>query len=120
MAAAGYYMMASDQIARLRAAVDDDTTGAALEAIVAALPGGALDQHDSDLKRVPPAYAKDHPRADLLRRKSVTVSRQFGQPAWLHSAKARDHITSLWRASEPLCAWLGANVGRSELPHDRR
>jgi uncharacterized protein (TIGR02453 family) len=114
MAAAGYYMMQSDQIARYRAAVADDTTGPELADIVACLRRDGFEVDSVDLKRVPTPYPKDHPRADLLRHKSVTMARSWRQPVWLSTARAGTEIVKTWRASRPLNAWLVAHVGPSQ------
>lgn len=119
-AAAGAYMMASDQIARYRAAVADDRTGSGLAAIVEAAEASGLSVHQPDLQRVPPPYPKDHPRGALLRCKSMTLGRRFGTPAWLHTRRAGAEITRVWRDSKPLVDWLGAHVGPSEQSNERR
>lgn len=120
MAASGYYMMAPDQIARFRAAAADDETGTALVALLATAAKAGLGQGEPALKRVPPPYPKDHPRADLLKYKSMTLHRHFGQPAWLHTAKARKQIVAAWRGCENLNDWLTKHVGPSELPDSHR
>ncbi len=116
MAASGYYQMAADQIQRFRAAVADDESGPALEKIVADATATGLVLHDAALKRVPSPFGQDHPRGELLRRKSMTLSKQFGTPAWMKTKAARDRIVELWWATAPLNAWLAANVGPTDLP----
>jgi uncharacterized protein (TIGR02453 family) len=115
----GYYHMASDQLARFRAAVDDDRTGAELEQACAALSKkgqelGAIDE----LKSAPKGYANDHPRVAYLRRKGLFAGRPFPIAGWLHTAKAEDRIVGAWRDAEPLNRWLDGHVGPSELPPD--
>jgi uncharacterized protein (TIGR02453 family) len=119
-AAAGYYMMAPDQVARYRAAVDDERTGPALVNILGAAAKQKAELGEPQLKRVPPAFDKDHVRAELLKYKSVTVHRQFGQPSWLATPRAAKEVVTIWRAAAPLVAWLDANVGPSDLPMDKR
>ncbi len=77
---------------------------------LAALPKGFVVGGDT-LVRVPSAYPKDHPRADLLRHKSLTVSRQIGSPAWLATPKAKNEIATLLTAVGPVVDWLEAHVG---------
>ena len=109
--AGGYWRMASDQIARYRRAVADDITGPDLERRLAELRAAKLEIGGDELTRVPSGFAKDHPRADLLRRKSLTASREYGTPAWLHTARARTEIAKAWRAMAPLNEWLADHVG---------
>jgi uncharacterized protein (TIGR02453 family) len=113
----GYYHMASDQLARFREAVDDDTTGEAIAAICAGLEkAGHNVAAFEELKTAPRGYPKDHPRVDLLRRKGLVAMRTFPEAGWLHTAKAKDRVVETWRQEQPMHDWLDAHVGPSELP----
>ena len=119
LAGCGYYQMASDQLERFRAAVDDERTGAPLAALVAGLErkgyeAGAIDA----LKTAPRGYAKDHLRIVLLRRKGLIIGRSWEPAAWMHTKAAAKRITDTWTAAAPMCAWLDRHVGPSELPPD--
>ena len=81
---------------------------------------GGLGHGAPALKRAPPPYPKDHPRADLLKHKSMTLYRNFGRPAWLHTAKAHEQIVAARRGCGNLNDWLAKQVGPSELPDSRR
>ena len=120
VAASGYWMMARDQLARYRAAVDDDHSGPALDDAVAALRRGRLVIEGQGLKTAPRGYPRDHPRVELLRHKSVAALRSFPPAAWLHTGAAARHITDVWRAAAPMNRWLAEHVGPStEPPSDR-
>jgi uncharacterized protein (TIGR02453 family) len=113
----GYYSMAKDQLERFRAAVDDDTTGAAIEGVTATLAGqgysiGAMDE----LKTAPRGYAKDHPRIELLRRKGLMAAKQFPVSSWMHTKQAVAKLRQTWAGAAPMSAWLDAHVGPSTLP----
>lgn len=120
MVAAGYYSMMRDQLERFRAATDAEHTGAELAAIVAGLSKryqiGAIDA----LKTAPRGYPKDHPRIDLLRRKGLMMSIDFGAPKWLHTRQVADRVRDVWRAAEPMNAWLDAHVGPTTMEPDDR
>ncbi|MEM8620317.1 MAG: DUF2461 domain-containing protein [Actinomycetota bacterium] len=114
---AGYYSMAKDQLARFRSAVDNEATGAEVEALVADVQRrryavGSM----SELKTAPRGYPKDHPRIELLRRKGLLASRDFGAPRWVHSKQVVQKVRDAWAGVADLCAWLDANVGPSTLP----
>jgi len=117
MVAAGYYSMARDQLARFRAAVDADATGAELERIAAGLvrQGYALGALDS-LKTAPRGYPRDHPRIELLRRKGMIASRQFPVASWMGTPAAVAEVRATWAGAAPLCTWLDTHVGPSTLP----
>jgi uncharacterized protein (TIGR02453 family) len=115
-AAAGYWMMARDQLARYRAAVDDADAGPDLEAIVAALVKRKLRIEGATLKTSPRGYARDHPRVELLRHTSVAALRSYEPAAWLATPGAARRITDVWQATAPLNAWLGRHVGPTTEP----
>jgi uncharacterized protein (TIGR02453 family) len=117
---AGMYMMASDQLTRYRAAVDDDEAGGALVDIVRAAKRKQIDitGHES-LKTAPKGYPKDHPRVDLLRCKGLIAWKQWPVAPWLGTATAKKRIVDFLHASRPLCDWLDREVGPSELPPGR-
>lgn len=110
--AAGYWDCSSAQVDRLRRGVADDVSGAALERAVASARKAGLTIDGYRLSRVPSGYAKDHPRAELLRLRSLTAGRELGCPPWLHTAGAAKRIAQQWRAAEPLVHWLDTHVGR--------
>lgn len=114
---AGYYDMAKDQLERFREAVDREHTGTEIAAICAALKRsgnevGAIDE----LKTAPRGYRKDHPRLELLRRKGLMTSKDFGAPAWIHTKQTVAKVRDRWRTAGDMCAWLDANVGPSTMP----
>jgi uncharacterized protein (TIGR02453 family) len=119
MCGVGYYAMARDQLERFRRAVDAEGTGREIEGIVAALSKngysvGAIDE----LKTAPRGYPKDHPRVELLRRKGLMVSKEFGAPAWLHTRQVASKIRRTWAGAGDMNAWLDAHVGPSTLEPD--
>jgi uncharacterized protein (TIGR02453 family) len=112
--AGGYWGTSSSQVDRLRRAVADDVTGAALDRALSLTATAKLELGGHKLTRVPPGYAKDHARAELLRYKTLTAGREFGSPAWLTTERAQTEIIKAFRSREPLVSWLDAHVG-----HDR-
>lgn len=116
----GYYMMAKDQLAKYRAAVDENKTGRQLERIFVKLADVGIDvtAHDS-LKTAPRGYAKDHPRIELLRMKGCIAWQQWDVGAWLGTPEARDRIVAFLDSAKPLVKWLDTNVGPTELVDER-
>lgn len=111
--AAGYWETSSTQVDRLRRAVADDVTGAALERALAAVEKAKIEIGGTQITRVPTGYPKDHPRGDLLRYKTLTAHREFGCPSWLSTKKTQTEIAKAWRSMAPLTSWLDAHVGRN-------
>lgn len=110
--AGGYWDASPARVNRLRRGIADDVAGPALERAIAAVTRKGMTVGGHELTRVPSGYPKDHPRADLLRRKTLTASRNLGAPAWLSTKRAQTEITKAWRAMAPLVAWLDTHVGR--------
>ncbi len=116
MCGAGYYAMAKDQLDRFRRAVDAEATGTEIAGIVDGLVGqrysiGAIDE----LKTAPRGYPKDHSRIELLRRKGLMMSKEFGSPKWLHTKQVPAKVRAVWEAARPMNEWLDAQVGPSTL-----
>ena len=109
--AGGYWDTDSAQVDRLRRATADDVAGPELARTVAALRRAKLELGGEQLTRIPSGYPKDHPRADLLRYKSLTAHRELGCPEWLATKRAQSEIAKLWRKITPLVTWLDTHVG---------
>ena len=117
LAASGYYMMASDQLERFRAAAADDDSGSLLaEAVAITAASGLSISGRDELKTAPRGYAKDHPRIRFLRMKGLTASRSWPPRRWWNSAEVVERIAGAWREARPVNDWLGRYVGPSELP----
>ena len=110
--AAGYWDTSSAQVDRLRRAVDDDVAGAQLERAVATVRKAGFELGGETITRVPSGYDKEHPRAELLKHKSLTAHRELGCPDWLHTKRAKTEIAKSWRKLAPLTSWLDTHVGR--------
>ena len=116
----GYHQVAPDQLDRLRRAVADDVQGPALERVLAAVRGAGYETGGDLLTRAPRGYPADHPRIELLRHRSLVASRHWEPAEWLHGRAALTRVRDAWRAITPLTDWLGANVGPSDRPAERR
>lgn len=112
MVAGGYWDTSAAQVERLRRAVADAVAGAQLDRAIAAIRTGGLTLDGHQLSRVPSGYPKDHPRAQLLRYKSLTAHRDFGSPAWLATKRTHREVVKAWRSITPLTEWLDTHVGR--------
>jgi uncharacterized protein (TIGR02453 family) len=120
MAASGYWELSRDQLSRFRDAVDDERTGTALVEAVEAAREAGLEILGSALKRAPRGIDPDHPRISLLRHKRLAASRTWGVEPWVHTPEAYDRVAEVWRAAEPIAAWLERHVGPAQDPPRRR
>lgn len=109
----------SAQVARYREAVG----GRPGEALAATIDGLRRSGHqvgtlgpegitpEGELKRVPSGFAPDHPRADLLRYKSLIAAISFERPSWLATNRTVSEVAKRWRAMQPIADWLADHVG---------
>ncbi|MCW3016358.1 MAG: hypothetical protein JWO02_3450, partial [Solirubrobacterales bacterium] len=97
-------------------AIDDGRKAAALTRGLAVARAAGLSLNEPDLLRVPRGYDADHPRAELLRRRSLTVSRTHPAAAWLHKPAAYERIRESLDAAAPVVKWLRRHVGPSQAP----
>ena len=112
-AGAGFWQLATDDLARYREAVAGDGPGAELERVIAEIEKADVTVHGHDaLKSAPRGYPADHPRIALLRYKGLTTWKQWPVEPWLETAAAKDRLVSFFRTSQPLCTWLTDHVGR--------
>lgn len=114
--AGGIYSTASDQVARYRAAVDEDLSGKPLESIVGTLEAEGFEVLGERLKTRPRGFDEDHPRIELLRHKSLFAGMRFEPAEWVHTAEVRRRVEGTWRSVGPLVEWLCTHVRGSELP----
>ena len=98
----------------------DGGAGPELEAVTAGVQDAGLDLSGKSLKTAPRGYPREHPRIELLRRKSLIAGRALTGEGGIDRAAALDHVGGAWRAAEPLNAWLDAHVGPSTLPRAPR
>jgi len=115
----GYWHTSSDQVQRLRAAVDDDRSGGRLVEVLDGLAGWEIT--GERLRRLPRPFSPDHPRADLLLHKGLAAGLRFEPAEWLHEPECRERVATAWRQVLPLNAWLASHVGpsRQERPARR-
>ncbi|WP_311214637.1 MULTISPECIES: DUF2461 domain-containing protein [unclassified Arthrobacter] len=106
----GYHSHTPAQLARFRAAVDAPDSGLELQEIVDAVAASGFAIEGEKLKTVPRGLDKDHPRAELLKHKSLSASVEVGQPEWLSTPAARDEIAARWEVLRPLVEWVGQHA----------
>lgn len=108
---AGCYQFDAAKLARWRKLVVG-VRGTELLAIIAKLRKAGYDPHSYEpYQRVPTGFAADHPRAELLKMRGLTVA--FGEiPAGaIHKASFAEWLFKHAKATAPLVTWLHKNLG---------
>ncbi len=116
LVAAGLHHPARDQLERIRRGIDTPRTASALKRAIASASDAGLKLVDPELTRAPRGYPADHPELDLLRRKSLTVSRRHELRGWVHKPEAGRRVRALLEGATPLVEWLRGHVGPPQQP----
>ncbi|WP_427891449.1 DUF2461 family protein [Kribbella sp. GL6] len=117
--ALAWWYAPSEQIERYRAAVAEPAAGRRLVTALRKLERQGFAVSGDRLKRPLRGYPADHPRAELLRHKSLIASRSLGAEDWIHTAAAADRVLEAFTQLRPLSRWLTENValaGREGAP----
>lgn len=112
----GCYTFGKPQLQAWRESVADPEHGAALAALLRrATRGGACELGGEGYQRVPAGYAKDHPRAALLKHDSVWLRVDEPLPAALHERRLLDWCLARFRRMAPLHFWLSGMRERAGI-----
>jgi uncharacterized protein (TIGR02453 family) len=104
--ASGLYHPDRTDLQRVRAAIADPEMGRELEAIFRRAVGKGLEPWLDPLQRMPRPWPADHPRAALLKGRSLVLNRQHERAPWLQTAELLDHLVADWKAMIPFNRWL--------------
>jgi uncharacterized protein (TIGR02453 family) len=104
--ASGLYHPGRPELERVRAAIADPDMGPELEAILRRAAAKRLEPWLDPLQRMPRPWPADHPRAGLLKARSLVLNRQHERAPWLQTAELLDHLVADWKAMIPFNRWL--------------
>ncbi|HNM98562.1 MAG TPA: DUF2461 domain-containing protein [Marmoricola sp.] len=103
---AGFYDAGADNLARFRAAVAEELTGEVLRGLLESLSADGFEIGGDTLKTAPRGYDVSHPRIDLLRHKSLTLTKRYGFEPFIHTPELLDRVRADWRAARPFVEWV--------------
>ena len=111
----GFHDSTPGLLAAVRDGIQDDTAGPALEGIIQALEKQKFVLEGEQLKTAPRGIDKDHPRIDLLRRKSLTVGKEYAASK-VSTKKFADVVRSEWTSIQPFVDWIATAAKDVEVP----
>jgi uncharacterized protein (TIGR02453 family) len=104
--AGGIWHPARPELERLRAGIADDRRGPELVEVLERAVAHGFAPNLQPLQRVPRPYPSDHPRAELLRARTITLGQWYERAPWLVTAELLDRVVEGWRALAPFNRWL--------------
>jgi uncharacterized protein (TIGR02453 family) len=108
---AGFYDASSSDLGRIRASIANELTGDRLQKLLAKLTRAGFTVGGDRLKTSPRGYDADHPRIELLRHRSLTVTKDYGFEPVIHTPELVDAVRADWRAARPFVEWVAERLG---------
>ncbi len=111
LVALGRWELDKDALQVFRQAIADDRKGGELRKLLDRIKDGGfvLNSHEA-LKRVPPPYPRDHPRADLLKLKGLAVSVEDLPEELMPSPKLLDWLSDRLHQAAPVALWMDKHL----------
>lgn len=107
MTGAGVWHFDDAQLAAFRAAVLDDTRGAALAKLLAKAQREGASLNEPERARVPKGLPADHPRAELLKLDGIRLFQEWPLGKLVPgTAPFLDRCVEAWSPAAPLVKWL--------------
>jgi uncharacterized protein (TIGR02453 family) len=115
--AGGYWQPGKDQLERFRALVDDNRLFGDMEATIDELAESGFElSNEGALKTAPRGFDPNHPRINLLRLKTLAISKSIPVQEWFFTKDALDRIRKEWDTVMTWNGWLASNVGATTEP----
>ncbi|MCB2226825.1 MAG: DUF2461 domain-containing protein [Desulfarculaceae bacterium] len=113
MLGVGMYCFPKEMLPAYRDAAASDKYGPALEKAMAKVAEAGYELGGPRYKRVPRGYAKDHPRAELLKYDGVWAGKEFKIPPEFYTSELPDWCLPHYQAMLPIHQWLVAMTRRA-------
>jgi uncharacterized protein (TIGR02453 family) len=111
----GSHELDRNQLTRFRGIVATEKGAVKVRTMLArAAQHGFTISNEFNLKTAPRGYSRDHPNIDLLRLRSLSLSRHYTPGPWLGTRESFDRIVGGWEAITPWVRWLRSNVGNAQ------
>ncbi len=110
----GFYEASATRLAAVRAAIDSDLTGPELVRTVERLASDDWEVGGDRLKTKPRGYDADHPRIELLRHRSLVVTRSLGFGSVIQGPELVGVVRDGWRQLRPLIEWVASRTDTLE------
>ncbi|MGI8615082.1 MAG: DUF2461 domain-containing protein [Nocardioidaceae bacterium] len=107
---AGSYAAEPALLARFREAVASASGAGQLTLLLNHLEGTGWQVEGDRLRSSPRGYPRDHPNIELLRHRSLWVTRSYGFALVIHRPELVERVRADWRETRPLVEWLLAHA----------
>jgi uncharacterized protein (TIGR02453 family) len=115
--AGGYWQPGKDQLERFRALVDDNKLFGDLDATIDEIAEAGFElSQEGALKTAPRGFDPEHPRINLLRLKSLAISKSIPVQEWFFTKDALGRIRDEWDTVMVWNEWVENNIGATTEP----
>jgi uncharacterized protein (TIGR02453 family) len=115
--AGGYWQPGKDQLERFRALVDDNKLFGDLDATIDEIAEAGFElSQEGALKTAPRGCDPEHPRINLLRLKSLAISKSIPVQEWFFTKDALGRIRDEWDTVMVWNEWVENNIGATTEP----
>ena len=104
--AGGAHEFSKEKLERFRIAVDSETSGRALVAVVKKLRTKGIEVKGAHYKRVPRGFDPDHPRAELLKHNGLYIMSETKVPPDIYSKKFTAYCFKEFKKMDLLQRWI--------------
>lgn len=104
----GWYAADTGALAAIRHHIDLD--GERLRRLIAGLERDGWELPGDRLRTTPRGWSADHPHLDLLRHKTLFLSRRYDNDPVVHTPVFADRLRKDWSSARPLVEWVAAAV----------
>ncbi|MCC2592038.1 DUF2461 domain-containing protein [Tessaracoccus sp. OS52] len=108
----GFYHAEPTPLAALRRTIDEH--GDELAELVGELVAEGWQLRGETLKTAPRGFSADHPHIELLRHKTLSLSRFYGEDPVVATPNFAEIVRDDWASIRPLIMWLGEALASEE------
>ena len=102
----GYFTFTPELLLEYRQVVGNRAHGESLQTLIDSLTHSGFSLHEPELKRVPPGFDKDHPQAELLKRKGLVLWHEEPLSDIVNTPALIRHVMQRYQSMRPLYRWL--------------
>ncbi len=102
----GYFTFTPELLLEYRQVVGSRAHGESLQTLIDSLTSSGFSLHEPELKRIPAGFDKNHPQAELLKRKGLVLWHEEPLSDIVNTPALISHVMQRYESMRPLYQWL--------------